>query len=97
MKRLLPLVLLSLVLVATPACYTFKHTVGNGPTSGMKSQEDQWFILWGLVPLNSVDSKALVGSASNYRVTTQFTPLDVIISAFTGWITIHKQTIVVEK
>jgi hypothetical protein len=89
---------LALACLFTPACYTFEHTVGSGPSTGEEVEEAQWFILWGLVPLGGeTDSKEMAGTATNYRVTTQFTPLDVVISFLTGWVTIYKQTVIVEK
>jgi hypothetical protein len=83
--------------VGLAGCMTFDHTVGSGAQTHEKREEAQWFILWGLVPLNTVDSKSLAGGASNYHVRTQYTPLDVVISFFTGFVTIHKQTVMVEK
>lgn len=78
-------------------CMTFDHTVGSGATTHEMKEEGQWFALWGLVPLGTVDSKSLAGGASNYHVRTQYKPLDVLISFFTGFVTIHKQTVIVEK
>ncbi len=83
--------------VTLGGCMTFRHTVGSGAQSHQTTEEGQWFALWGLVPLGSVDSKSLAGGAANYTVTTQYKPLDVLISLFTGVVTIHKQTVIVEK
>ena len=98
MKNLvIGLMILSILLAAAPGCFVFHHQVGKGSQTGHEKSEGQWFILWGLVPLGKVDSHALAGSATDYTITTQFTVLDVIISAFTSWITIYKQTVIVEK
>jgi hypothetical protein len=78
------------------SCYTMRHQVGSGGT-GEPQSEQQWWILWGLVPLNHVDSHAMAGNATNYTVTTGFKVLDVVISAFTGWVTIYVQTVEVQK
>jgi hypothetical protein len=86
------------LMVGLGGCMTFDHTVGSGAQTHEKKEEAKWFILWGLVPLGgNVDSKSLAGGATNYHVKTQYTPLDVLISFFTGFVTIHKQTVVVEK
>ena len=78
------------------SCYTMTHQVGSGG-SGAPQDEQQWWILWGLVPLNHVDSHTMAAGAANYTVTTQFKPLDVLISCFTGIITIYVQTVEVKK
>ena len=83
--------------VGLGGCMTFDHTVGSGAQSNQKTEQAQWFVLWGLVPINKTDSKTLAGGASNYHVRTEYTPLDVLISFFTGIVSIHKQTISVEK
>lgn len=100
MRKVLRSALLAVTLlsVGLGGCMTFDHTVGAGPQTNTKTEEAKWFILWGLVPLGgNDDSKTLAGGASNYHVRTQYTPLDVLISFFTGFVTIHKQTVVVEK
>ncbi|MBL8842328.1 MAG: hypothetical protein JNL90_12460 [Planctomycetes bacterium] len=82
-----------------PGCFTFTHTVGRGPQgpTPQVTEETQWFALWGLVPLDPVDSAALTGPVRDYRVTTKFTLVDVVITAFSSFVTLYRQTIVVEK
>jgi hypothetical protein len=72
------------------------HQVGTGGSGGPTTEERQWWALWGLVPINSVDSHTMAGSRQNYTATTQFTPLDVLISFFTQFVTVYVQTIKVE-
>jgi hypothetical protein len=97
LKKALLGLFLAGTLVVTPACYTFQHQVGSGGSGGETVQESSWWILWGLVPLTKPNSKEMAGGATDYTVTTQFTFIDVIITAITGWVTIHKQTVTVEK
>jgi hypothetical protein len=92
-------VAIAMALAATlslSSCYTMTHQVGSGGT-GAPQDEQQWWILWGLVPLNHVDSHTMAGTATNYTVTTQFKPLDVLISLFTSFVTIYVQTVEVKK
>lgn len=93
------IVTLAAACAALPGCFTFTHTVGRGPQTPtpLAVEETQWFALWGLVPLGPVDSAALAGTARDYRVTTKFTVVDVVISAFSSFVTLYRQTIVVEK
>jgi len=83
-----------------PACFTLEHTVGRGPqTIGPQQvQETRWFALYGLWPLNEVDSQRLAGEGTrDYRVVTKFTYVDVVISAITSFASIYCQTVIVEK
>ena len=82
-----------------PGCFTFQHTVGRGPQSPTPAvtTETRWFALYGIVPLDDVDSAALVGSARDYRVTTKFTFVDVVITTFTSFVTLYRQSVIVEK
>ena len=73
------------------------HTVGDGAKVGTQTTHRQWFALWGLAPLNAKDSQELAGGATDYRVTTQWSFIDVVINIFTGYVTLYCQTITVEK
>ena len=62
------------------SCNATMHTVGTGGKGDCKSvgqydaKKKQWYLFWGLLPLNKVDSKGLAGGAENYtiRTTTSF-------------------------
>jgi hypothetical protein len=62
------------------SCSATMHTVGTGGRGNCKSvgqydaKKKQWYLFWGLLPLNKVDSKDLAGGAQNYtvRTTTSF-------------------------
>lgn len=96
-KTLTPLLLtLSLAFLAS-GCYTLKHRVGNGGTGSSQTSERQWYALWGLVPLNDVESEEMAGSATDYTITSQISPLDIVINFFTGWLTVYSQTVTVER
>jgi hypothetical protein len=85
--------------VLLPGCFTFVHTVGRGPMNPqpVQSSDTKWFALWGIAEMNQVDSQQLAGNAKDYRVTTKFTVLDVVISAFTSFVSFYRQTVIVEK
>ena len=67
-------------------CATHLHQVGAGPQIGHKVSARQYYLLWGLVPLNSVDTIELAGNdvngnpIENYEILTQEGPLDMIIN-----------------
>jgi len=80
-------------------CFTFQHTVGRGVLSPqpVAVTETRWFALWGVVPMDDLDSQQLAGSTRDYVVTTKFTFVDVVISAFTSFVTFYRQTVILEK
>jgi hypothetical protein len=66
--------------VIISSCSATMHTVGTGGKGDCKSpgqydaKKKQWYLFWGLLPLNKVDSKNLAGGSKNYtiRTTTSF-------------------------
>ena len=86
-----------LILVFAVACSTHVHTVGSGSKTGQTEQARQWWVLWGMVPLNSVDTNAMAGSTANYEIQTSTTFVDGLISGVTGMITVNCRTVTVTK
>jgi hypothetical protein len=85
--------------LALPGCFTIQHTVGEGPKSVpvRVATRTRWFAFFGLYPMDDLDSKALSGGAHDYRVTTEFTFEDIVMSAITSFATFYRQTVIVEK
>ena len=88
------------------SCATHLHTVGHGPQKGVKSSARQYYLLGGLVPINSVDTNELAGtdingnSIENYEIQTQFGALDIVInwiSIMTTGMFISSRTVTVTK
>ncbi len=94
MKRILACAVL-LVLVA--GCAVHMHTVGDGPQGNAVTVQRQWYVLWGLVPINVVDSKVMAAGAENYQIRTEQTALDFVISIFTGVATVNCRSVTVTK
>lgn len=80
-------------------CFTLQHTVGKGPQHVPVDVEyhERWYGLFGLWPMDDYDSKALANGVRDYRVTTEFTFSDVVISTLTSFVTFYRQTVIVEK
>ena len=57
----------------------------------------QWYILWGLVPLNDVDTTELAGGSVNYEIDTEQGFLDIVINIFTGIVTVNSRTVTVTR
>ena len=87
-------------------CATHIHTVGYGSQSGVKATARQYYLLWGLVPLNTVDTNEMAGVDINgkqiedYEIQTQFGVLDIVInwiSIMTTGLFISSRTVTVTK
>lgn len=71
-------------------CVTNTHTIGNGPDSGFVETKRQYYVLGGLFPLGTTDSRTMAGNDPNYRIETEFTLMDFIISGLTGGIVMSR-------
>ena len=94
MKKMFAVIL---IFVFAVACSTHIHTVGTGPRIGQEEKAKQWYILWGLVPLNNVNTNALAGGNTNYEIKTSTTFVDGLIGGVTGMVTINCRTVTVTK
>jgi hypothetical protein len=99
MKKVKSLLLVAVfaLTLALSSCYTLVHTVGDGARGGQVTAQKQWYALFGLVPINNVDSKAMAGGAENYTITTEISFIDYVITAFTSIVTISVKTVEVQK
>ena len=96
-KKILSVILLCVIILYSAGCYSQNFVVGNGAQGNTQVDERQWYVLWGLVPLNTVDSKAMAGGSSDYTINTQHSFVDLVISVFTGIVTIYPKTVTVTK
>jgi hypothetical protein len=97
MLRKLSVVVLIVGILFVIGCATHVHKVGNGAQGNDMMEARQWYVLFGLVPINEVDTNAMAGEATDYEIMTQHTGLDVIINIFTGAISINSRTVIVRK
>ena len=70
-------------------CSTHVHTVGTGPETGMTNSARQYYLLWGLIPLNTVDTNQMAASmqTDNYEIKSQIGLVDGAIN-FASMVTI---------
>ena len=63
-------------------CSTHVHTVGTGPETGMTKVARQYYLLWGLIPLNTVDTNQMAASmqTDNYEIKSQVGLIDGAIN-----------------
>ena len=80
------------------SCFTLTHQVGDGAQSGVTVSKKQWYAVWGLVPIGEeVDTREMADGKEDYTITTQHSFVDMVISAFTGIVTIQVKTLEVTK
>ena len=78
-------------------CAAHVHKVRDGAQGNDMMRARQWYVLFGLVPINEVNTNAMAGAATDYEIMTQHTGLDVIINIFTGAVSVTSRSVVVRK
>lgn len=78
-------------------CSAHTHIVGSGAQEQVTVEERQWYVLWGLVPINEDKSEEMAGDAEDYVVDTELTFLDFVINIFTSIISVTSRTVTVTK
>ncbi|MBC8311829.1 MAG: hypothetical protein H8E72_05950, partial [Candidatus Marinimicrobia bacterium] len=91
MKKLIIAMMLASSLLIV-GCSTHVHTVGAGPQTGEVTSARQWYVLFGLVPLNTVDVNEMSGDAKDLEIKTSTAPLDIIIGIPASYITVSSRT-----
>ena len=85
------------------SCATHLHHVGHGPQTGTKVTSRQFYLLYGLVPLNSVDTNKMAGIDSNgnyitdYEIQTQTGPIDIGIAIGLGMFTMGLGPVIIQS
>lgn len=99
MKKMKSILLVAMfaITMALSSCYTLYHTVGEGAKGSQVTTQRQWYVLWGLVPINNVDTKAMAGNTKDYTIKSEVTFIDYVITAFTSAISVVVQTVQVQK
>lgn len=89
--------LIVILLVVHAGCAAHTHVIGDGAQRGQTMESRQWYVIWGLVPINDVDTHMMAGETADYTITTEINALDFLISVFLGWITISSRTVTVTR
>lgn len=84
-------------LVSVIGCASHTHKVGYGPAFDRAKIERQWYLLWGLVPVNEIDTQAMANGQSNYEITTEVTFIDWLYIAVMLPATITCRTVIVTR
>jgi hypothetical protein len=60
-------------------CTAHRHTVGLGPTGTGETSVRQWYLLFGLAPVNEVDTQRLAPDLTSYAIETRSSFLDIVL------------------
>lgn len=97
MKKMLMTAMVVIMLLSLVACSTHVHKVGDGAKGNNIQTARQWYVLFGLVPLNDVNTNQMAAGANNYEIKTEQNFIDVLINVFTSYVTVSCRTIEVKK
>jgi len=96
MKKIVTIIML-VAFIALVGCSANIHKIGKGAQGGEVIEARQWYILYGLMPLNEVDTNQMAGGAANYEIKTEQGVMDIIINMFTSCVTVGSRTVTVTK
>jgi hypothetical protein len=85
-KGLLKLSLSLVIAFMMTSCYTFTATVGNGPQTGTKIVAHNHYVIDGLAPISTADTKQMAGDAKDYSITVTHSFIDGFLLMLTGGI-----------
>ncbi|MDD4993099.1 MAG: Bor family protein [Paludibacter sp.] len=83
-KGLLKMSFIFAIAIMMTSCYTFTATVGNGPQTGTKVVAHNHYLIEGLAPISTANTKALAGDAKDYSITVSHSFVDGLLSLITG-------------
>ena len=96
MKKIVSIIML-IALIALVGCSANIHQIGKGAQGNQVIEARQWYILFGLAPLNVVDTNQMAGDAVDYEIKTEQSVLDFIFNIFTSTVTVYSRTVTVTK
>ena len=78
--------MMAVIMAATfmfASCYSYTSVVGSGAQGNTKITSWNHYVIYGLAPVGTSDSKAMAGGAKNYTVHTRQTFINGLISSLT--------------
>ena len=97
MFRKLSVIFLIVGMLFVIGCAAHVHKVGKGAQGTDIIVARQWYVLWGVVPINEVDTNAMAAGATDYEITTVVTPFDFVLNTLLSEITLHCRTVTIQK
>lgn len=78
------------------ACSMHTHVVGLGPNGIAQTSARQYWMFFGLLDLNEVDTQRLAGDLTSYRITTAWSFTDILLTPLLLPLTVTSRTVTVE-
>jgi hypothetical protein len=82
-KSLLKWSLVVALAMTMTSCYTFTATVGKGPQTGTKVVAHNHYVIAGLAPISTANTKELAGDAKDYSITVKHSFIDGLLNMLT--------------
>ena len=93
-KSIVNIALVLVLSVSMTSCYTYTHSVGDGPQTGVMVKEKNHYFIAGLAQGKQSDPQEMAGGAKDYEVTIKHTFVDGLLNALTFGIYTPTTTIV---
>lgn len=97
MRKITAMILILAFACILAGCAAHTHYIGTGAQGDAKVEARQWYVLFGLVPINNVDTRDMAGGLPDYTIETKQSFLDVVINIFTGAVSVYSRTVTVTK
>lgn len=85
--------LLALAALPAGACVSHQHTVGLGATGAGAVTARQFYLFFGLVQVNEVDSQRMAPELTSYTVDTRFSLVDLVLAPLLLPLTVTSRTV----
>lgn len=78
-------------------CVSHRHVVGVGPTGVGEESARQYYVFFGLIPFNEVDTLRMAGGLNGYAVESSYTFTDFLLMPILLPLTSTSRTVTVQK
>ena len=85
----------ALVALFATGCVSHSHVVGLGSTGSSVATARQYYFLFGLVSLNTIDTQRMAADLTSYTIETEFSFVDFLIGPLLLPFTMTTRTVVV--
>ena len=83
--------------LALNGCMFHHHRIGTGPTGTGSTSARQYYLGFGLMRLNEIDSQRFTEDAVSYDISSEFTLTDFLFTTFLWPLTVVTRTVTVDR
>lgn len=81
---------------AATGCVSHQHVVGLGPTGTGSVSARQYYMLFGLLQVNEVDTQRFAPELTSYSIDTRFSLTDLLLTTLLLPLTVTTRTVTVK-